>query len=413
MKKSQTTMEEALSVLCALLFDLTLLLLFYLVAGMFLTEAEGEFARFVSRGCLLLLPLAISDLGIRRIRHFFLYLFLAAAVTVSVGFLTANLLTTVLTFGVFCARATAKIRLGKMKMELAEMPGNPVEGAEPTLEEIPTFLDVPRLPYLAAFVLVYVFQIEAGGQAYLGWTVGLAAAAMFLLFLFRYADGMEEFLDSRRNRANVPVKALKRGGWTAFLVIAAVLAAAMAPALLMREDPLARLTFEQALEETPDVLLEDPGQEEPPGEFAGGDLEEAMAEAAKPPRWLAGFFRISQYVLGVLIFAIVVWALLLWLRSMARYYAGQEGDQIIYLKEEERETEDVISRRKGRARESFFGERMRVRRKYRRMILRNLRGRPRGNETPTELERAAGLEIPELHRQYERARYGAEFGDDE
>ena len=164
MKKSQMTVEEALSVLCALLFDLTLLSLFYLVAGMFLTETEGELARFVLQGWLLLLPLAISDLGIRRIRHFFLYLFLTAAVTVSVWFLTGDPLTTVLTFGVFCVRAMAKIRLGKIKRELAEMPGNPAERAEPTLGEIPTFLVVPRLPYLAAFALVYAFQIAAGGQ---------------------------------------------------------------------------------------------------------------------------------------------------------------------------------------------------------------------------------------------------------
>ena len=53
----------------------------------------------------------------------------------------------------------------------------------------------------------------------------------------------------------------------------------------------------------------------------------------------------------------------------------------------------------------FFGEETRIRRRYRRLIRRNLKIKPRGSETPEELEKMACLSDDELHGAYEKARY--------
>ena len=67
--------------------------------------------------------------------------------------------------------------------------------------------------------------------------------------------------------------------------------------------------------------------------------------------------------------------------------------------------QDEARRLRDGKRETFFGEEKRVRRKYRRLIRRNLKEKPRGSETPEELEKMARLSDEELHGAYEKARY--------
>ena len=92
-------------------------------------------------------------------------------------------------------------------------------------------------------------------------------------------------------------------------------------------------------------------------------------------------------------------------KKMAGYYAGQEGDQVISLRKKEREQQDEARRLRDGKRETFFGEEMRIRRKYRRLIRGKLKEKPKGSETPEELEKMACLSDDELHGAYEKARY--------
>lgn len=100
-----------------------------------------------------------------------------------------------------------------------------------------------------------------------------------------------------------------------------------------------------------------------------------------------------------------MWLIFHWLKKMAGYYASQEGDQVISLREKEREQQDEARRLRKEKREMFFGEETRIRRRYRRLIRRNLKIKPRGSETPEELEKMARLSDDELHGAYEKARY--------
>mgnify|MGYP000246593559 CR=1 FL=1 len=137
------------------LFDLCVLLVFYLIAGEFLTGNLETFTRWMIGGLYLIFPLALSQIGIARAGGFFRYLVLAAAGIGVTWMLTENILTTALTFLIFAIRAGARIQLGKSGGRMAGMPGGIEAGEAVALEEIPTVLDVPRIPVFGIFAAGY------------------------------------------------------------------------------------------------------------------------------------------------------------------------------------------------------------------------------------------------------------------
>ena len=199
--------------------------------------------RALPGGCLaalyLIFPLALSQVGIARAGGFFRYLVLAAAGVGVTWLLTENILTTALTFLIFAIRAGARIQLGKIRREMAGMPGGIEAGAAVTLEEIPTVLDVPRIPIFGIFAAGYAFLLFAGRTGHLEEMTMLAVLGMLLYFLYRFADGMEDFVEQRRRNANVPVKSLRRTGWRIFLIFFLVLAVLALPVARFAGEPLA------------------------------------------------------------------------------------------------------------------------------------------------------------------------------
>ena len=395
MKKRTVSVETWLLSVITWLFDLCVLLVFYLIAGEFLTDDSENFTRWLLCGFYLIFPLVLSQIGIARAGGFFRYLVLTVAGVGVTWLLTENILTTALTFLIFAIRAGARIQLGKIRREMAEMPGGIEAGAAVTLEEIPTVLDVPRIPIFGIFAAGYAFLLFAGRTGHLEEMTMLAVLGMLLYFLYRFADGMEDFVEQRRRNANVPVKSLRRTGWRIFLIFFLVLAVLVLPVARFAGEPLADIRLEQRHQE--------PAAEETavqPEEISRsretGDPQEALENLAEPPRWLA--------VVPLVVLA-ALWLIFHWLKKMAGYYAGQEGDQVISLRKKEREQQDEARRLRKEKREMFFGEETRIRRRYRRLIRRNLKIKPRGSETPEELEKMARLSDDELHGAYEKARY--------
>ena len=402
-------------------FDLCILLLLYLLAVEFLPE-EIQIGAFgvqelrrpkLWMGCVLLVPLILSQIGIGKIRNFFLYLLASAAVTAGMWLLFSDWFGAGLTFVIFLVRASARVKRGKILKEMREMPGETQEQMNVQLGEIPTILDVPRLPYLAVFGAVYLILILAGRHEYLLLVVALFLTDVALYLLYIYLDGMENFIGDRNQKANFPVRALRRiaGTMLFFLLLAVLLPGTFA--LLWPRDPMESLELSregqapQSREELPvDFVTEEP-------EILSTPSEDMMPEMKEPPVWLARLFQILEVILMAAVAVAVPAAVMVFLfrgmRRLVQYYSVEEEDQIIFLGKDQEEASDA-DRRKGRQREPFWGEHRSIRRKYKRAILRGLKGRgshtrPTGCETPEELENAAGLVIEELHREYERARY--------
>ena len=143
------------------------------------------------------------------------------------------------------------------------------------------------------------------------------------------------------------------------------------------------------------------------------DLQDLIgAEGREPPVWLQLFFQILENVLTVAGLVFIAVLLVRMLQKAVRAFRirdTENGDEIESLLQEERASL--------RARTGFGGsaaerEKNRIRRRYRRTILRYRKEAPGIQETPSEMEKLAHLpdteEMRNLHLDYEQARYGRE-----
>ena len=83
-------------------------------------------------------------------------------------------------------------------------------------------------------------------------------------------------------------------------------------------------------------------------------------------------------------------------------------DVIQYLSREDRDETERLDLGLRRPRLWDRSDEANIRRRYRRAVLKAGKEPPKAWHTPSELEKEVGLEIPELHQAYERARYFSE-----
>lgn len=368
-------------------------------------KAVSETA-FVAAGLYLILPLVISELAIQKIRQFFCYLPVAVLGTWLTWVLTKNLLTTILTGAIFVIRATAQIKKGQIMKQLAEMPGSEAAHMQVKIEEIPTLLDIPKPLHFAFFCGVYLFLILAKHYHLLDFTAALLAVDVILYFIYYFFDKRENFISQKYRKTNFPGKALKRISSMAGILLLVILLLLLAPLLTMGTDPLCNLSFErtQETETKKEVQQETLPETDQVSDADTGDL---MGEMAEPPAFLVWLAEVTQWLILLAVGVAAVWGIFHGMKKLMSYYAfsDEEADQIIFLKEEN--NRDLLEKIRKGSGGSFFDQKHSIRRKYYRLIRRGLKGKakPKGSETPTQLEQLAGVDAAELHDQYEKARY--------
>ena len=423
--------RKKLSDMLVWLHDLCILLLIYLLAAGFWDAAVQDWKRSVLQGIALLIPLVVSEWGIRHIKNILGYLMLSVLFTAGTWWLfrhiltvegtavialngagefvlttglAESLLTTVLTGAIFLIRATAQIKRGQIQKQLEEMPGARGEKVYVAIEDVPTLLDVPQVSQLSVFVIVYAIQIQAGHRQQLSWTVFLLAADIVIYLLYFFLERRNEFEQLQSERADFPGKTLRRMSNLVLLPMFLLLAVAVVPVLMTKEEPLRAVSLEsKEPKEEPERLQDKEMQGTDTTQDTSG-MAELLAEKYETPVWLTLLYRILEKALIFLAAVGAVWLMIRILRTIARYYAAEEEDQIEYFSKGRMAENETLMKRK-KEKEPFFGEKMRIRRQYKRLIRKHLKEKINGSETPAELEQKAGLNIAELHREYEKARY--------
>ena len=383
--------------------DVCLFLLCYLIASGIMAESGRTFEAYWLYGCFLFLPLLISYLGVRKLKHFLLFVPLGLVFTAVTWLILEDALTTALTFLIFLFRVAAQIRKGQAKRELEDMQGATKEGVAAAVEGMTSALETPRAAHLIFYAAAYFILYFLDRRALLPWVSLLLLADVICFFLYKYVEGRTVFLAAKFRQANVPVQALKRICRMMLLPLLGALVIGLLPVFFWEYDPLEHLEFQerraQQEETEPPAEQQETGQESP-GEDTGASLE----DLAEPPKWLSRLAYITQFVLAAGVVALIFFGVFLGLKRLMRVYAAGEEDQVIFL-EGDGPTDEIFRQKSGRT-PGWFSHEAGVRRKYKRLIRRNLKTRPSGTETPEELEQLAGLKIDELHREYEQARYG-------
>ena len=201
-------------------------------------------------GLLLGLMSAVSWLCVRKLRSGVLYgaaaaLFSGAAALLAfflgsgygivwqTALPAAVLLFSLMLFGM---RATDKIRKNRAARELREMPGVIPDGQKGGLAEI---LDEPAPPHLLLFGAVYLWAVTQDASEVWNRVFILLLADLFVCLIWGYLDRMENFIQTHRHVARLPVRAMKRTGLGILGFLAVCLALLVLPAALYGKEPLA------------------------------------------------------------------------------------------------------------------------------------------------------------------------------
>ena len=141
-----------------------------------------------------------------------LYLLVCAAAAVCMNALSGCLLTGILTALIFLIRGYVRIKRGKLKKMLQEMPGEAGAELDKELWELPTLLDAPEALHWMVFAGYYVILLYLRKGSLLNRIFFLAVVDVFPVFIFEYLSGLRIFLEDHGKIANLPKKSVKKRG---------------------------------------------------------------------------------------------------------------------------------------------------------------------------------------------------------
>lgn len=367
----------------------------------FLEEDKARI--FYLRSLWLLIPMVISWFAVRRIKGLILYLLTGAIVTAVLWGISGCIITSVLSAVLFLIRTYPRFVKGKM---IDDMPG---EAIKIEIWEIPTFLDKPQVVYCSVFLIVYFVAIFAKRHMLLPTIFYILMAEIFVIYIHASIVRMKSFILNNRRIANLPVRTMQIMQRAVLAVTLLLLLLFILPSVFYGKEPLTRIS-EWKIERTGAVEVELESEQQAKENDSMEAMQELFGaeEQQEMPQWAQQLFEILFY----LIFASGVTAVLIclyrYLRRMMQNFAnGQGEDEIILLGTDE--TELLSGKRKSKGWGLARTPQMKIRKAYKKLIRKNLKEQPSGSETPSDLEKKAGLQDTVLlHSLYEKARYSKE-----
>lgn len=339
------------------------------------------------RGLLLLVPLVIFSVSVKRSAHIWQFLLVSVLTLGAVHLLLQDWFFTVLALLVCALRAGNRIR---QQLQILD-------------EELPqeSVLDHPSKFLLAMPALYYLVAGNAGLALFqemaLYHFVGMCIAFFVLEGLVRF----EEYVQLAQMNATVPSKRILETGTRIFVGAALVLAITLLPVLRTQYE-FVPITFDFSSDAEWEYEEEDVAEEST--DYSAemfADIEES-----DPVLDLSWLWEILDKLLLVGFYFIVVYGLYrLFKMIIVNFNKTQvEKNDVIESTFQEDSAQLQFQRQKQRFAELFgLSEAMRIRRRYKRQCK---QAKPKSWQTPSEIEAMAGKDMPELHVLYEDVRYG-------
>ncbi len=351
-------------------------------------RAVADMMRFYAMGMLLLIPLVLFSYSVKKAAHIWQFFAVSVVSLALLHLLLQNWFYTIVAAIICLLRAGNRIR---QQLQILE-------------EDLPeeSMLDHPAKGLLALPVVCFV-AAGAGHYTFLQEMSLYHFAAMCVLFFVQ--GGLKRFEDYVRlaeMNAVVPYKSILETGSRIFVGTALVLVLFLVP-IMRTQYTFVDTSFEFVTVDDSEILYEEETIEE--GESATDAMWESIAES-EPLFDLSWLWAILDKLLMASFYCIVVYCLYRWFKMVIVNFnkTQVEKNDVIESTLHEEETGLAAQRRKERFAAWFdFSERMQIRRRYKRQLRQY---KPKAWQSPTEIERMAGKEMPELHVQYEDARYG-------
>lgn len=270
-------------------------------------------------------------------------------------------------------------------------------------------LTTPSFAVLLYFAAVYAFALNLNNPA--ACNAALFSAVIYTVnaILHRYISETEAYLALNRRTCNIPSKRIYGIGFCMLAIFLLLFIIVTLPSVfttgrrhyrdIRKSAAFIEFDYEEFMKETPnDPVMNDPAQL----------LAEQYGEPGEPPVWLTTLFSIMATIAFAVFAAMLIKIVYDTFRAF-REAADDNGDIV----EELESGDEVFKIRKIKIAPRKLSERERIRKEYRRFIRRYRKERPALHESPTEIEKQAGIydnaECRELHNIYEKARYRQEI----
>lgn len=291
---------------------------------------------------------------------------------------------------------------GRLKESIRRKESDPLAAKEVE------FLDTPELSLLWYFVVVYVLGLFLKSKSLCDMAFYSAIVYLFLALIFTYFRKTRSYLDINKRIKGIPTRRLYGIGFSMLLFFSVLLAVGILPSVLLAkhrqyiniENPFAGIEFEP--EEYPQQME----FSEPSGEMGMIEMMYGDEPLPEPSVFLNTLFWVVAGICAL----VLVYGIIRLIRQVFKDFRDirdENGDII-----EEIEVEEKIDREEMRKKgfHRIDSEAERIKRRYRKTIRKHRKDRPSPHESPTEIEECAGLkddeEMHELHKDYERVRYG-------
>lgn len=403
--------KSRVRVLLSWIHDILLFEGIYMLASSVRNAGMQEIKFLLFQGLFMLVPVILSYIVIRRCRNLWIFLVFSLAVTWGMYSVSKSVLTGGLTAFVLLFRCHVRLKQGEIRRKMKELPNEAGAQEDQAVWEVPTLLDSPGPGHCLIFVLLYLGVVYFHGYSLLNLMLGILAAELCVCLAYCYLERLEGFISDNVRVANLPAGVMKKIGTGILLFGVTGLILFMLPAVIYHKEPLTTLHFE----------VKNPGsgsiefyEKDSDPDYMMEGLTALKAQAKVIPEWLEKVFQAMFVLTEFGIVCLAVKMIIMAVRRAMESFSDGGDDEIIFLGEEaayKKEKNDLVRRKE---RGSFRSPDRKIRRLYKRLIMRNLKEKPDENETPLELESRAGLYEKEkektdsIHELYEKARYGKE-----
>lgn len=336
------------------------------------------------RGILFAIPTALCHYAIKRLPALWQFLLCALGLCALSWLLMGHFGGAVL-MAIMC--------LFRVRVRLAEEDEGPIQ----------SFFDRPTLPLLSLFAAIFLISAVLSLPDL--QKLSLLGSVLYLLLCLVHHGlaRVDAYLRLNKDMNSLPARRIRRiagGAALAGTLLAAIL---LLPPALLDQGSLHITLPDSTRQSTPaHVEIQNSGGG---GENMAMDLSGLVGE----PSW-----QIPEYVSYIFItllsagaLAVIVMGVRGFLRNFRASYTDSR-DVIQYLSREERDETEQIELGLRKPKIWDRSDSANIRRRYRRAVLKAGKEPPKSWHTPSELEAAVNLNIPELHEAYERARYSSE-----
>lgn len=373
-------------------------------------DADGTVILYI-KCMLIIVPVVVTEIAVRKLRNPFLYIltgFLATALLY--GFIKLfftdssqcyRLVLTAEALIIVFIRFQERIRLAR-------------QAKEDDIYTAPQicFLNKPSFSFIWYFVIMYAVGICFSSKRLCDIAFINTALYFFTTLAHTYLTATGDYLKLNKRTKSMPkkriyaVNAVMTGAFAALVLMVVLAAFAFSGA---RRYTDVRSWFKDVPAEPffAEYNTQPYAEEKAADPFTMPDMGEPAPE---PSKFWEYFWNVSAAVM--LMFT--AYGIFRMIRQVFAEFRGSfddNGDRVEELKDEITDKEQLLDIRRYFRSDSASE---RVRRRYRKMIRKNRNEIPAPYETPTELEKNAGLledaVMKELHKEYELVRYGRQKG---